>query len=183
MRLNAHKLKDLEHKARQHQRQVEEEQAAQAVKAVHFADKYQHIQPKVTTYMKVGGSVGGWECMLEGICLEDDSTVSEKYVHTHTICASHMWQYTSAFVYICSYVRAMYVSHSRTTSTSLSLVVCICLHLVCCHFPTAQTGDADGVVGSTYTPSPRQPRAERPHSATRHKNHSQSEGQYTVQSQ
>ena len=60
MRLNAHKLKDLEHKARQHQRQVEEEQAAQAVKAVHFADKYQHIQPKVTTYMKVGGSVGGW---------------------------------------------------------------------------------------------------------------------------
>ena len=57
MRLNAHKLKDLERKARQHQQRAEEEQAAQAVKAVHFAEKYQHIQPKVTAYMKVSGWV------------------------------------------------------------------------------------------------------------------------------
>lgn len=61
MRINAHKVKDLERKSRQHHRQVEDEQAAQAVKGVHFADKYQHVQPKVTAYMKVCWS--GTPCM------------------------------------------------------------------------------------------------------------------------
>ena len=58
MRINAHKLKDLERKSRQYQHKVQEEQAAQAVKGVHFAEKYQHVQPKVTAYMKVRTSPG-----------------------------------------------------------------------------------------------------------------------------
>ena len=72
MRINAHKLKDLERKSRQYQHKVQEEQAAQAVKGVHFAEKYQHVQPKVTAYMKV--------CTSPGVGRFNSYTI---YIHTY----------------------------------------------------------------------------------------------------
>ena len=50
LRINARKVKELQGKC---QSQLEEEAKKGPMKGVHLADKYNHIQPKVTAYIKV----------------------------------------------------------------------------------------------------------------------------------
>ena len=69
MRINLKKVKDIQEKVRLSQVELEHQKQQQPVKAIHFAQKYEDVKPKVTAFMKVCKLVGWlvWQSVFEVI--------------------------------------------------------------------------------------------------------------------
>ena len=91
----------------------------------------------------VGGSVGGWECMLGGESLEDGSTVSKKYVCTYITYGayiSHVAIYVPMhlYTYVCTYIEVRTYEHSIqyvcTYISHVEIYWYICIHIIMCTY-------------------------------------------------